>query len=188
MGHTLGPHVVGTRVVVRRLVAGEIGPTGGPAFTDVLGVCERWDAGECVVRREDGTSVTIEISQIVSGKPVPPRQSRLMRLPRAEIDARLGTTATPVWLASITQVLRRLPPALASVDRAESTDTITLTDGSRNVHAVRRDDWIVLEKLPPTLDLLAQVAEWGAEHGASVLAIIDPAANGLPEDLGFLSR
>ncbi len=47
--HTLGPHVVGQRVVVRRVLPGETGPSGGPALTDVLGVCESWSAG--VARR-----------------------------------------------------------------------------------------------------------------------------------------
>ena len=81
--HLLGPHVVGQRVVVRRLVPGETGPTGGPAMTDVLGICESWDARTCTVRREDGTRVDIEIRLIVSGKPVPPRPSvRLRTTPR----------------------------------------------------------------------------------------------------------
>ena len=40
------------RVVVRRLVRGETGPSGGPAMTDVLGVCESWTDGVVVVRRE----------------------------------------------------------------------------------------------------------------------------------------
>ena len=40
--HGLGPHVVGQRVVVRRVVRGETGPSGGPAMTDVLGICTSW--------------------------------------------------------------------------------------------------------------------------------------------------
>jgi hypothetical protein len=36
---SLGPHVVGQRVVVRRVVHGETGPSGGPALTDLLGTC-----------------------------------------------------------------------------------------------------------------------------------------------------
>lgn len=79
MGH-LGPHVVGTRVIVRRLVPGESGPTGGPAFTDVLGVLERWDT-HAAVRREDGDLVVFPVALVVSGKPVPPRPSRFSRLP-----------------------------------------------------------------------------------------------------------
>lgn len=78
--HTLGPHVVGRRVVVRRLVRGETGPSGGPAMTDVLGVCESWEQGVVVVRREDGSRVAIATGDIVSGKPVPPRPSARMRV------------------------------------------------------------------------------------------------------------
>ncbi|GGF54872.1 hypothetical protein GCM10011519_31020 [Marmoricola endophyticus] len=87
--HGLGPHVVGQRVVVRRLLRGgsgevEVGPTGGPAMTDVLGVCEVFEpGGEAVVRREDGEVVRIPTADIVSGKPVPPRPS-----PRLSVDAR----------------------------------------------------------------------------------------------------
>ncbi|MEZ5160196.1 MAG: hypothetical protein R2709_05215 [Marmoricola sp.] len=36
--HQLGPHVVDQRVVIRYLLEGQAGPTGGPAMTDVLGV------------------------------------------------------------------------------------------------------------------------------------------------------
>ncbi|HET7351353.1 MAG TPA: hypothetical protein VFJ28_10485 [Marmoricola sp.] len=73
---TLGPHVVGHRVVVRRVVRGETGPSGGPAMTDVLGTCESWEDGVVTVRREDGTEVEIAVADIVSGKPVPPRPRR----------------------------------------------------------------------------------------------------------------
>lgn len=82
MGH-LGPHALGQRVVVRRTIPGVAGPTGGPAFTDVLGVLERWDTspgGLAVVRREDGESVTFPIALVVSGKPVPPRASPRQRV------------------------------------------------------------------------------------------------------------
>ena len=37
----LGPHVVGQRVVVRRVLPGRDRPSGGPAMTDVLGICTR---------------------------------------------------------------------------------------------------------------------------------------------------
>lgn len=73
--HTLGAHVVGKRVVVRRLVRGETGPTGGPAMTDLLGVCTSWGDGVCVVAPESGPEVSIPLADIVSGKPVPPRPS-----------------------------------------------------------------------------------------------------------------
>ena len=76
----LGPHVVGQRVVVRRLVRGETGPTGGPAFTDLLGTCLSWADGACVVQPDDGPPVSIRLADIVSGKPVPPRPSPRLRV------------------------------------------------------------------------------------------------------------
>lgn len=71
----LGPHVVGQRVVVRRVLPGETGPSGGPALTDLLGTCLSWGDGVCVVQPETGPTVTIALADIVSGKPVPPRPS-----------------------------------------------------------------------------------------------------------------
>jgi N-acetylglutamate synthase len=79
--HRLGPHVVGQRVVVRRLVRGETGPSGGPAMTDVLGTCEAYADGVLVVRPEAGDPVTIALADVVSGKPVPPRGSVRDRVP-----------------------------------------------------------------------------------------------------------
>ncbi len=85
--HTLGPHVVGKRVVVRRVLRGETGPSGGPALTDVLGVCTAW--GEtCVVQPETGPPVEIALADIVSGKPVPPRPSIRHRVSPAEAQTR----------------------------------------------------------------------------------------------------
>jgi len=73
--------VVGQRVVVRRILRGETGPTGGPAFTDVLGVMESWSGEVAAVRTESGDPVRIRLADIVSGKPVPPRPSVRMRVP-----------------------------------------------------------------------------------------------------------
>lgn len=87
--HLLGPHVVGQRVVIRRLVPGETGPSGGPALTDVLGICEAWPRGDgslVRVRRDDGTLVEFPTSVIVSGKPVPPRASVRMRVSAREAE------------------------------------------------------------------------------------------------------
>lgn len=90
----LGPHCVGHRVVVRRVLPGLTGPTGGPAMTDLLGVMEAWDGSATVVRGEDGTATTIALADIVSGKPVPPRPSPRMRLP-AEAACRLSNASWP---------------------------------------------------------------------------------------------
>ena len=72
----LGPHVVGRRVVVRRVLRGQTGPTGGPAMTDVLGTCEAWADGQVSVRTEAGELVVIPTADVVAGKPVPPRPPR----------------------------------------------------------------------------------------------------------------
>lgn len=90
---SLGPDVVGQRVVVRRILPGEAGPTGGPAFTDVLGICESWAPGEAAIRTEDGTLVRIPTDQIVSGKPVPPRPSVRQRVSAREAESH----AEPNW-------------------------------------------------------------------------------------------
>lgn len=90
-GHTLGPHVVGQRVVVRRVLRGETGPTGGPAMTDLLGVCIAWEDGVCVVQPETGDAVTIALADIVSGKPVPPRPSTRSRVSSREAEGRTGS-------------------------------------------------------------------------------------------------
>ncbi len=84
----LGPHCVGQRVVVRSLVRGEQGPTGGPAFTDVLGTMLAWGDVTTVVERADGSRVTIELADVVSGKPVPPRPSVRHRVTPAEAERR----------------------------------------------------------------------------------------------------
>lgn len=99
--HLLGPHVVGQRVVIRRTVPGETGPTGGPAFVDVLGVCTWWGDGTAVVVPESGEPVTIAIGQIVSGKPVPPRPSPRLRVSARGAELRTASlwpavTATPL--------------------------------------------------------------------------------------------
>src|SRR5689334_1612333 len=71
--HGLGPHCVGQRVVVRRLLRGRRGPSGGPAMTDLLGVMESWSSEATTVRAESGELVAIPVADIVTGKPVPPR-------------------------------------------------------------------------------------------------------------------
>ena len=88
--HRLGPHVVGQRVVVRRVLRGETGPSGGPAMTDVLGVCTAWGDGRCVVAPESGPPVEIAIADIVSGKPVPPRPSVRHRVSAAEAESHVA--------------------------------------------------------------------------------------------------
>lgn len=119
----LGPHVVGQRIVVRRVLPGENGPSGGPALTDVLGVCLSWADGTCVVQREDGTSVAIATAHIVSGKPVPPRPPARHRVTAQEAQRRalalwpdLETVPLGDWVLrhSDTSTARRANSVLAT--------------------------------------------------------------------------
>jgi GNAT superfamily N-acetyltransferase len=67
-------------VVVRRVLPGESGPSGGPAMTDLLGVMESWSPPLTEIRGEDGRVTAIPLADIVSGKPVPPRATPRMRV------------------------------------------------------------------------------------------------------------
>jgi ribosomal protein S18 acetylase RimI-like enzyme len=111
--------------VVRRVLPGETGPSGGPALTDVLGTCTAWGDGVCVVQPDGEGSrdpVTIPIADIVSGKPVPPRASARHRVTPQEAQRRalalwpdLDTEPLGDWLLrrSTTATARRANSVLA---------------------------------------------------------------------------
>ncbi|GAA5147062.1 GNAT family N-acetyltransferase [Nocardioides marinquilinus] len=182
-GHGLGPHVVGTRVVVRRVVRGERGPSGGPALTDVLGVCEAWDdvAGVCLVRREDGGLERIAIADVVTGKPVPPRASVRARVSPREAQLRGAAlfptqTSTPLgdW------VLRACPdvtarransvlafgppgvddaPARAVAHYARGRAVAAVLPGSPEEQALVSAGWVGEPDAPDTLFQVASAAQ-----------------------------
>jgi GNAT superfamily N-acetyltransferase len=125
--HVLGPHVVGQRVVIRRVLRGETGPSGGPAMTDVLGVCTWWADGRVVVRTEAGELVEVATADIVSGKPVPARASIRDRVSAQEAQVRslamwpdLVTEPLGAWVlrSSATASARRANSVLAMTDAA----------------------------------------------------------------------
>src|SRR5215213_12420 len=103
----LGPHCVGQRVVVRRVLPGQQGASGGPALTDVLGVLEAWTETAAQVRREDGALVEVARADIVAGKPVPPRPSVRLRVPVAEAEQRAVASWPPVESARVGEWLLR---------------------------------------------------------------------------------
>ncbi len=76
---TLRRDDVGKRVIVRRLLPGEVGPSGGPAMTDILGILVRFEDTFLVVEREDGERVVVPQAEVVTGKPIPPRPERRPR-------------------------------------------------------------------------------------------------------------
>ena len=121
----LGPHVVGQRIVVRRVLPGETGPSGGPAMTDVLGTCMAWGDGVCVVHPDgDGPGEPITSRSRTScpaSRCRPARPSRL-RVSPAEAQRRalalwpdLETEPLGDWLLrrSATSTARRANSVLA---------------------------------------------------------------------------
>ena len=81
--HTLGPHVVGQRIVVRHLL-----PDG--RASDVLGTCTAWGADSLTIDRDGPPDragpVVIALSDVVTGKPVPPLASVRARVPAREVE------------------------------------------------------------------------------------------------------
>lgn len=149
----LGPHVVGHRVVVRRVLPGETGPTGGPAMTDVLGVCESWQYGLATVRREDGSLVEIATADIVSGRPVPPRPSVHRRLGAVEADRLALPGWRPVRSEPLGDWLLRASGGFSS----RGCSVLALGDPGL--------------RLP---DAVAHVAGWYAERGLAPRAHVHP--------------
>ncbi|QNN51715.1 GNAT family N-acetyltransferase [Nocardioides mesophilus] len=92
----LGPHCVGQRVVVRRVLPGRSGPTGGPAMTDVLGTMTDWTPPTTTVLPAGGEPVVIALADIVSGKPVPPRPSVRLRVTAEQAERRALAGWPPV--------------------------------------------------------------------------------------------
>lgn len=164
--HGLGPHVVGQRVVVRRRVPGETGPSGGPALTDVIGTCVAWGERRCVVRPESGELVTIPISDIVAGKPVPPRPSVRLRVPAVEVQRRANALFPALRVQPLGDWQLRHGPAAPERRRANSA----LAFGNPGM----------------ALDeAVATVARWYAERGLPPLASV--LADG-PEEQQLLDR
>jgi len=141
--------VVGQRVVVRRVVPGETGPSGGPALTDVLGTCESWDAEKTRIRAEDGTVTTIALADIVSGKPVPPRASRFSRLTDDEVELRATALFRPAAVERVGDWLLRYAGG---------------TNGRPNSILPVGDPGTAID------DALARAAQFYADHGRSPVA------------------
>jgi GNAT superfamily N-acetyltransferase len=180
--HGLGPHVVGQRVVVRRVLRGETGPSGGPALTDVLGTCLSWADGVCVVAPESGDPVRIALADIVSGKPVPPRPSVRLRVGAQEAQVRalalwtdLETRPLGGWLLrhSPTSTARRANSVLAMepsgvADDYEQVVAFYAGTTGRPIAAVLPDSaeeamfrshgWVAESDDAPTLFQVASVA------------------------------
>lgn len=98
--HTLGPHVVGQRIVVRHLL-----PDG--RATDVLGTCTAWGEDSLTIDRDAHAGaagpVTVRLADVVTGKPVPPRASVRARVAAQEVEQHVSA----LWSSTTTEPLGR---------------------------------------------------------------------------------
>lgn len=157
---SLGPHVVGQRVVVRRIVRGETGPSGGPALTDLLGTCVAWGDGFCVVEPDgkyaDSDPVRIALADIVSGKPVPPRPSVRLRVSARDAELRVVRMFPGARTQELCDWLLRTDPA--PVGRLHKRANSCLAIGSPGL---------------PVAEAAATVQQWYAARDRDPLAQVE---------------
>lgn len=168
--------------MVRRLVRGETGPTGGPAFTDLLGVCLSWDATSCVVQPETGTAVEIALTDIVSGKPVPPRPSVRQRVGVRESEARTGVLWPDLERVPLGEWELRSEPAPVGRLRKRANSCLAVGDPGRPVaealaevvafYAARERDPLIQVEAGSSVEDRARAAGWAPlDHGESELRL-----------------
>ena len=153
---SLGPHVVGMRIVVRRVLPGETGPSGGPALTDLLGICLAWTEDACVVQPESGPAVTIALADIVSGKPVPPRPSARMRVSARDAELHTATLWPSVEVEQLGEWQLRVDTAPAGRRRKRANSCLAM--GEPGV---------------PVLDALARVRAFYPARGLPALLQVE---------------
>lgn len=156
----LGPHLIGQRVVVRRVLRGETGPSGGPALTDLLGILESWADGVTTVRGEDGQVTEISITDIVSGKPVPARPSVRHRISPEAAERRANAGWPPLVSRSLGDWLLRAAAGYST--RANSVLAVGDPGMPTASALVRTEEFYQGHGLP----VLAQVVVGSANHGA----------------------
>lgn len=101
--HTLGPHVVGRRVVVRHLL-----PDG--RASDVLGVCTAWGGVSLTIDRDGHGEVEIALADVVTGKPVPPRASVRARVSARTVEEHIAALWTEIHTEPLGDWLLRASP------------------------------------------------------------------------------
>ncbi|MCR1781984.1 GNAT family N-acetyltransferase [Nocardioides carbamazepini] len=147
---------MGQRIVVRRVLRGQTGPSGGPAFTDVLGTCLAWDADTCLVERADGEKVRIALADVVSGKPVPPRPPARMRVSARDAEAHTAALWPSVETA----------PLGAWVLRCETRPSGRLLKRANSCLAMGEPD-------RPVAAALAEIATYYAARGRDPLVQVE---------------
>lgn len=97
---------IGERVVVRHVIPGEVGPTGGPAMTDVIGRVVAVDAETATIERRDGALTTVRLAEVVTAKRVPDGPRRVRTRPAMDFDPEeLSRICTHGWPPTETELL-----------------------------------------------------------------------------------
>jgi N-acetylglutamate synthase len=117
-------------------------------MTDVLGTLVSWGASTCVVTPEGGAPVTIALTDIVTGKPVPPRASVRQRVTVRDAELR----ALPLWLSTTTEPLGDWVLRLVTGERGQ---------GSRRANSALA----VGDPGLPLLEAAARVSDFYGRHG-----------------------
>lgn len=172
---------------MRRILRGETGPTGGPALTDLLGVCIAWHDGVCVVQPESGDAVTIPLADIVSGKPVPPRPSVRHRVSAREAESHTGALWAAVERVELGEWELRFDPAPVGRVLKRANSCLAMGDpGTAVLDALDRIETFYAER---GRDPLAQVEVGSPEEDAFIAAGWQPLDHGDSELwLASLSR
>jgi N-acetylglutamate synthase len=125
-------------------------------MTDVLGTLVSWGATTCVVAPESGSPVTIALTEIVTGKPVPPRRSVRQRVGVREAELR----ALPLWTSP------RIEPLGEWVLR--------VVEGPRGRGSRRANSCLAVgEPAEPVLDAAGRVVEFYAGYGRVATAQVE---------------
>lgn len=150
--------LVGSRVVVRSRVPGETGPSGGPAYTDVVGRLLAYDGTRLRLQRRDGSEASVVAADVVAAKRVPDGPERVRTRPAADY--------TPEELARI--CTRGWPPRTSEPLGAWELRAAGGFTGRANSAAAHGDPGVAFD------DALAAVVAFYAERGLTPKAqVID---------------
>lgn len=102
----LSADLVGARMVLRSIVPGQRGPSGGPALTDVVGRMLEHRQGAVTIERRDGSLVEVDLALVVSARRVPDGAARVRTRPAADFTAdELSRICTRGWPPTIVEPL-----------------------------------------------------------------------------------
>jgi ribosomal protein S18 acetylase RimI-like enzyme len=162
---TIGADDVGRRVVVRYRIGG-LGPTGGPAMSDVVGRVLAAGGDGVTVERRDGTPVVVAVRDVVSWKHVPERPVRRRR-------------AVDIGVAELVAITSRGWPATESVLLGDWELRTAGRFTSRANSAAAAGD--------PGVDLGDAVAAVAAFYAARDRAPLAQVVEGSPAEQAFLA-